>query len=62
MMDRIVCPNCGKPFGNVKRLKEVAKVCKAFLGQCNCGQEYHLTLLTDDCMLLSYPDRKTEIV
>ena len=43
-------------------ISEVVKVCKAFLGRCNCGQKYHLTLSTDHAILLSYPDRKMEIV
>jgi len=60
-MDQIVCPNCGEPLGRVGGLKEVVKSCGEFLAQCTCGQEYHLTLSTDDSMLLSYPDREMEV-
>ncbi|MCW4020832.1 MAG: hypothetical protein NWF14_06365 [Candidatus Bathyarchaeota archaeon] len=61
-MDQIVCPNCGEPLDRAERLKEVVESCGQFLGQCTCGQKYHLTLSTGDSMLLSYPDRKAEIV
>jgi hypothetical protein len=61
-MDQIVCPNCGEPFGRVREFKELVKFCKTFWGQCSCGQKYHLILSTDDCMLLSFPERKMEIV
>jgi hypothetical protein len=61
-MDQIVCPNCGEPLGRVEKLKEVVKFCKEFWGQCACGQKYHLTLLIDDSVVLSYPDQEVEIV
>jgi hypothetical protein len=61
-MDRIVCPNCGEVLGTIKRLRDLVVVGKEFSDQCMCGEEYHITLSTDDQLLLRYSDGKGQII
>ncbi|NIQ38394.1 MAG: hypothetical protein GTN81_07385 [Proteobacteria bacterium] len=59
-IERVMCPQCGEPFANLTRVKEVIVYCKEFFGQCSCGQKYHITLSLSGGAILSFPDRQIQ--
>jgi acetyltransferase-like isoleucine patch superfamily enzyme len=54
--EQIVCQRCGEPIASTQRVEEMIAYCNEFLGQCSCGQKYHIATAPQGGIILFFPD------
>jgi len=59
--EKILCHSCGEPIAGRERVEGMIAYCNEFLGQCSCGQKYHVSRTPYGGMIVSFPDTQVTV-